>query len=403
MGRLILLILTAVSWDAWTLPDHCNDPTIKEISVPIDRLDHSKGEWVYRYQIIAGTRPNAPVLIQLPGGPGQRGISTDRNPEQKAWTVVNIDPRGAGCNKSEMDLLETFRTDQLAFDVLEVIRSENFKNYVVHGISYGTVWATVTASLAQRWNYPLPQAVILEGVLGRYFEAGDYFREFSRQWEVLKTEWGSDIIAPLLENKKPFGLTDSEWAQVVMNSVLLGPSPMSYDILKSLILPNLDSQSPMIQIIIQNHLRNLLENSAQLEEELHMKIFCRELTSEYLISDIALKQGYLIEVGEVISLCGDLRPEELYESSNWQIPVPIFYIQGERDPATSLDQALHHFNGQLQLEKHFLLVPRGGHNPLTHGLEDCADAILFEILFKNSMKDSAKSCALKPELLKEMQ
>lgn len=397
--RAVLVIFWILfSSKVMSTPLECDGPSIHKFEIPLDFKNPLLGHWTYRIQIIPGKDLKLPTVIRLPGGPGQSGIKTTPSPLdfQAPWTVINVDPRGAGCNTGDqLDLSDTFRTEQLARDVLEVVRQLKLKSYVVHGASYGTVWATVLSHLAQDFEIPLPNQVILEATLGRYFNPGEYFKEFELQWENLKPGIPLEHFAALIKDPLPFGLDSAQWGRVIMTALVLGDSPISGNPLTGLILPNIKSENKAVQMVVTGIVNSWAKDDSDMNGILHQKIFCRELASSYLATTIRLIGGRLVN-SEPTDLCENIAIEKLYESDHWQIPVPIVYIQGQADPATPLWHAKLHFAGQKSAPKTFIEVPGAGHNPLNLGLEDCAEDLMISILKGVDLAPSLASCAATP-------
>ena len=112
-----------------------------------------------------------------------------------------------------------------------------------------------------------------------------------------------------------------------------------------------------------------------------------------------LQKGELVGVTLGPSACGPYPVTRLYDSREWQIPVPIYYIQGEQDPATPLAGALYHYENQIQAKKTFIKVPEGGHNPLSYGLDDCYESLLKAILLQSDLGEALGRCQIKPVLV----
>jgi surfactin synthase thioesterase subunit len=55
--------------------------------------------------------------------------------------------------------------------VLAIVEELRLDDYMLYGISYGTLLATLVASRAEERGLPLPKAIVLEGVLGMAFDA----------------------------------------------------------------------------------------------------------------------------------------------------------------------------------------------------------------------------------------
>lgn len=78
-----------------------------------------------------------------------------------------------------------------------------------------------------------------------------------------------------------------------------------------------------------------------------------------------------------------------YDSEDYQIVgVPVYYLQGRDDNATTVDNAEHHYEKQVKASaKHYHVVPDAGHSVLGIKLKTCKD----EIFKKAAMQESLTS------------
>lgn len=128
---------------------------------------------------------------------------------------------------------------------------------------------------------------------------------------------------------------------------------------------------------------------------LHRNVFCREIADD--ISE--LKSGVLLSDGEFIfrsgNYCGDIRLSSPFDSAQLQLSTPIYYFNGERDPATPMTQARYHFEHQTLAKRYFVTVRGGGHNPLTANLGDCGKEVWKSILVGgNELQGALSACEL---------
>lgn len=122
---------------------------LKVINLKKDHIHQHRETFDFYYRHIIN-HPNQTTLVFLPGGPGGGSI-TDEQIESlfpSSFNYILIDPRGTGCNfMSEGDFpAETVTSEQTALDILEVIKKESLKKYIIWGESYGTLLGTILTS-----------------------------------------------------------------------------------------------------------------------------------------------------------------------------------------------------------------------------------------------------------------
>jgi pimeloyl-ACP methyl ester carboxylesterase len=175
----------------------CNGNDIYRVPVPVDYSDPAGPTFDLALRVRPGVTHGTPLVIVLPGGPGATLIREDPDVRSggipETYSVVLTDPRGAGCNDDPILAEDRYFTSEwLARDTLRIVtyleRSNGAPlNYIVYGQSYGTLQATIAASLAPRFGVTPPKAIVLEGTLGHSFENyGDHFAPFQAEWRALR-------------------------------------------------------------------------------------------------------------------------------------------------------------------------------------------------------------------------
>lgn len=124
--------------------------------MPKEHDNPSAGTFPYRYELsFVNKDPEATTAVYLPGGPGGGSIGETARFQENFPTMnlVLIDPRGVGCNFQGPDgfKLRQLSTEEHARDVLDVIKQLKLKNFIIYGISYGTVVGTKVALPVSFW------------------------------------------------------------------------------------------------------------------------------------------------------------------------------------------------------------------------------------------------------------
>lgn len=133
---------------------------------------------------------------------------------------------------------------------------------------------------------------------------------------------------------------------------------------------------------------------------LHRNISCHEIADDMvsLHSDVVLSNGELIS--NTGHYCGDLHFTNPYDSARLQLITPIYYFEGENDPATPMIQARYYYDNQLHTKRIFVTVHGGGHNALALNLRDCSSQIWKAITQgTNELRLALSGCKLSTTLV----
>ncbi len=264
----------------------CNNKSIIKIDRPILPNEFNSSTFSYSYQIARLSKPGSPTIIFLPGGPGASSINTsDAALNQKFpddFGIILTDPRGVGCNSNGWRSFpnEFYSTENFASDILAIIEKQGLDNYYIYGTSYGTVLATIVAQKIWQKHLVPPKAVVLEGTLGKFFEAGQDLLEFINQWKRVQVELPKSTLEKLREKNLPFFLTSEKWAGYIENNLTVGNIPFLGDWIVSQ-LSALDSSVPQVK---RDELQKLVlaEITKPIPadfERLYRLVSCQELTN----------------------------------------------------------------------------------------------------------------------------
>jgi pimeloyl-ACP methyl ester carboxylesterase len=365
------------------LPAHCDSPELMRIARPVASDGLVRGVYGYGFRFKAPATPEAPVIVFLPGGPGSS--STEAPPEfvPPDWGYLMTDPRGVGCNR----LAETptgevagayFRTQEIARDVVAAIRDRKLTNYVVFGISYGTLLGTTVAhDLARDPSIPAPRAVVLEGVLGHAFE-NFVGAAYISQWDRVRGLLPADVIARLDRDEAPYGIDATSWSRALMSMLPRGPLEVAN------ILTGLSTTQPAAT---QEEMLGLVKLFGSADptppgaQELYRQITCRELvdTTPATNLDVVFAGGRLVRnTPEEGTTCGELRITTPYDSATLPFETKLYYFLGDSDPATPIDQGNYHFEHHEGPAVRVVTID-GGHNPLQYNQADCAPSLMASI------------------------
>jgi pimeloyl-ACP methyl ester carboxylesterase len=152
--------------------------------------------------MIRGRSVDNPVLLYLTGGPGGTDIGAIRRDVtlEQDFTVVAWDQRGAGKSYSALDPTDTFTTNQLVADTLEVTnylraRFDQEKIYMV-----GQSWGSTLGVLAAQQHPELYHAFVGVGQMVSQRETDIMFWEDTLAWAE---ETGNSGLAETLRRNGP--------------------------------------------------------------------------------------------------------------------------------------------------------------------------------------------------------
>lgn len=379
-----------------SLNAYCNQPDVQTISLPLFPTNKKSREFRYSYRYRSGTGRPGPVIIFIPGGPGEDSIQ----PSQYADQIYNIpnnydaiftDPRGLGCNKDlNGDIFpEIFSSSLLASDILAMIKHLQLKNYILFGHSYGTVLATEVGARAEKGEAPPPSAIVLHGIVGHALIRETPYTGFVKQWNRIKANLPRSILSRLSSNNLPFGLSNDAWGRFIVGQLAQGAGPNFPDDLKSL-LSLLESED----IAQLERLRRAVIRAGEYVEDprvlaVFRPIWCNELSSQGN-SDMALINGQLVG-GRDPNLCDGFSLMSPYDSKKYVLSVPLYYISGANDPATTFEQAMYHFSHQSAAVRNFIDVSGAGHIPFMN-LSDCQGEIWESIVNGTDLSLALSAC-----------
>lgn len=332
----------------------------------------------YSFKLHPGTDPDAPTVIFLPGGPGETSIQAERDAAYVPLTypLITTDLRGTGCNAPvSVDHYpdDFYRSTAFADDVVAIVEELALDDYVLYGLSYGTLLATVVAHRLEQRGLPLPRALVLEGVLGEAFDA-DRPRDdiaFQERWRAVRDSLDDDIRSQLMSEPLPLGLNAEQWGTSISRALSVGASPLSEgnDYLFALLQVLAPGSGEAERAAVRSTLESFAASPIDaMSERLHHVVTCRELAEDDY-------ESMTLQAGELVTTtydCTDVALSEPFRASDWPVRVPIYYFSGTEDPNTPPWQALAHFEAQVTAARQLIQVEGGGHNPLLFNLGECA-------------------------------
>lgn len=317
------------------------------------------------YWTLKTFKPELSSLVLIPGGPGQSYQKLEWADIQNI-NIIFFDPRGMGCSiPSEKSLLNNpdfYSAKLIAHDLEQLRRHLKISKWSVYGHSYGTIPATIYASI-----YPeSTDKLLLEGTV---LKGGkDFWYSQARHDLIFKVlqNISPELQAKALSNSKTN--LHSFW----LSQGLLDSLPQGFDkeLLEKRLSQNyvLDQKRPFVPKIEEPE--DLLPYFSR---NAHLILSCKELAADqYSPKRLFYFDGQdfqFLQSPTYAEFCKEwpIKPD-LYDSKNYPINVPTYYFQGEYDYLTLHSEAFEHYLNNQSQEKYFFTLKNGGHNPLSLSL-----------------------------------
>jgi proline iminopeptidase len=392
--------------------DACADPSVKTIKRPYYPERTSSKTFAYSYEMHPAS-PGFPTVVYIPGGPGQTSIgessdwlSADKLPA--GFGLMLTDPRGVGCNNDGVEEYPAsfYSSQNVAGDVLAAVAKEGLKDWLVYGISYGTVVATITASKAEAGVDAAvpPKAVVLEGTLGRAMHAHEDTDTYVSLWNTeMAAHPGTQ--AAFSQTTLPLGYHTDQWNDVIQIGLMLGNvdatiagTKGAFDFL-GLLIEGATSSDSERQAWAKKTIDSLLGNPSMDTSVPGMKPFyfyvaCQEIWPD--VSGWSLQDGQLVVAEDASNPCAKLGLSltgNAFDAKQWPIKAPIYYLQGQADPATPVALARYHFTSEpTSKDRKLILVGGGGHNDFEYSLTSCYQPVWRAMAAGTGVEAAVQSC-----------
>jgi len=347
--------------------------------------------------------PGQPWVIYLPGGPGQTSIGA-APPGPGAYNWILTDPRTQGCNAVAGIPDESLTSEALARDVLAIIKAQAIPTgYLIYGQSYGTVVATILASLAEAdLSAPKPGAILLEGVNGRAARAhalmwpsgtSGVITPQQEEWVRIRSLILPAAIAELDATPPPLGFTAEQRGAYLYAILPFGDYPVIGNYVASQV--NKLAGTPEDRGALQKSISSAL--AAPSREPIATQIRCRELWAR--VPTVTYSGGQIIGIGDSCAAAGlTLTP---WDSKVWSVAKPIIYFEGERDSLTDPENAGYHFWSHYGAPRTFVYVRGGaGHLPLSSQMfySGCRGSVWEGIVGHTNLKTAVQGCNLQADV-----
>jgi pimeloyl-ACP methyl ester carboxylesterase len=349
--------------------------------------------FTYYFQVQRATVGNpgtAPFGIFINGGAGAPSIGyAPGTVFPPTFNVINTDVRGVGCNVNSANPFkaDALTTEYFSRDALSIVQVLRLPQYVLYGLSYGTVQATVMGHIARNEGIQPPTAVVLEGILGNWQLNNHDVVDLNKEWTKATAFIPASVVATFTQSSQPFGIPTSDWTTFLTHTLNRGTTPALGNNTVHYLAP-LGSSDPVAVAQAKAEIQNMTrEFNAGVSLEtvwVARVVHCTETGGSAFARDFV--NGRFVEIG--VDQCPALglkfiRP---YDSAQYPMNVPIYYFEGADDPNTDQESAQYHFDHQTQADRLFALIGSGGHTAMSSTLHEagCTPAILNAIALNPS-------------------
>jgi proline iminopeptidase len=322
----------------------------------------------------------------IPGGAGAPSIGYAPGAVfPPTFNVIYTDVRGVGCNINADNPFtpDALTTEYFSRDVLSIVQVLGLRKYVLFGVSYGTVQATVMANIAQNEGIQTPSALVLEGISGHWSITARNVLDLNKEWTRTKALLPASVADSFSRTPLPLGLSSADWYSFLFSTLNAGTTPQWGNNAAHYLRP-LGSSDPDVvaqaAIDIKNKIDGIKTGFPPETVRLATILHCTETAGSVYAKDFV--NGEIVNTGQDACPQWGLGFVHPYDSAQYPVTVPIYYFEGSEDPDTSPENALYHFNHQTQANRLFNLVWGGGHTDMSgtlHQIPGCTPAIFTAI------------------------
>lgn len=352
------------------------DITSKEngfyVTVPVDYKDASKGQTqIWTYLTSGAFNPALPTVIFFDGGSG--GNSHGWGKILKNFNEVHYDQRGIGCSHPQSLALyrdpNFYSNENNARDADEIRKALKIDKISVYGGSYGTVVATVYASIFASNT----TAAVLDGTVFNHEENYKVLRFY------LKRAYNQLPDGTKIGLKKYINQTSQIVSLWSLARVLMY-SNNPFDKLKTYLMMAFPSENEINQEIADKLFGANLFNDTFFGETVdaveafnNQMLNCKnspqkapmDLTLFGPIGDTYYELEKYENKIDRTAECAAIgaKDDKIYAATDYPLTVPTTYFQGNLDGATFADGAVKHYKQVAKGSKQIMIAVGGGHCP----------------------------------------
>lgn len=345
------------------------------LEVPISYKSNS-GKTKISYHLSKNFSLGKKTIVYFNGGPGGTSFQTDFTMIEEDVNVIYFNQRGAAFSRPESEELfnnqDYYSSENTARDALEIVKHLGVDKITAYGMSYGTVPATIFGSLFPEYT----RNVILEGVVydgqNRLWYGSHRIKLVQRYFDSLDAEMKANILK---YSNYPEVFTG--WFSAMAQRLMYGANFQTNmtNRLNSIFNNNITDVVTKENIIVQMLKQYSYSAAGDYDNMIFYSptmfnyISCKELSAQ---DELASFYAVFNEKNKLVPFkktsvnanhCDVLKINDVktYSAVNYPIHVPVIYIQGTTDGATTAEYAVWHYKNSAKGKAQLILAKNEGH------------------------------------------
>lgn len=346
------------------------------VRVPLDYKNPSEGTIGVYYFTQKEFNPELPTILYFQGGPGGSAHDMPAFRPLENWNALFIEYRGMGL--SYPDTIEQFWTtkyftsENVARDAAEVVKALGIKKVSVYGSSYGTLTATIFSSLFPE----LIRGVVLEGII---YKGDEYLWSSAHRQKILQNYLDHKIPPELRERVVKFSKAEGvhpAWFSRIAQSAMYGDD--FEDNLTMHLAFLLDGKDEDIISNLSGDPDAMfnMDDMFVFSPIFFLHIACKELSgfADHASFNFVFEGEKLVPMKQtvVLNACQEMKIDPTltkpYSALDYPISVPITYVQGVEDGATTAPTGIWHYKNVPTGKAQLFLIKKAGHGHLISNL-----------------------------------
>ena len=347
------------------------------LQVPLDHGEPNSAKIAIYYFTEKVFDPQLPTLLFFPGGPGGSGHYNKAFHALHDWNVIFMDYRGIGLSfPASVEVLRTtryFTSENVARDARLIAKELGADKVTVYGHSYGTVTANIFASL-----FPdMTRSVILEGIV---YQGDEQLWSSSHRQKILQkffNKLDAEMQDEIIRLSNLPGANKSWFSR--MGQQMMYQNNFEDEFLMRLIHLIGSSDTEKLESVSTDFDSGIINMDMLLfSANFFLHVACKELSAldQFASFNFAFEGRELKPIDQPVirNACAEMNIDaslvKTYRATNYKVSVPVFYIQGTMDGATTAPSGIWHYKYVPTGTAQLFLIKKAGHSPLYSELQN---------------------------------
>jgi proline iminopeptidase len=319
--------------------------------------------------------PKHPSLIFFTGGPGVSSRSTEF--EIPNTNVIFFEQRGISCSKPDTQELyldpNFYSSENTAKDAKAILDFLGIKKATIYGQSYGTIPATIFASLFKSKT----NALIIEGVIYEGNESLWHSRIKKDLLQQFFNRQPENIQAKILTLSQSGKLPKTWFSKLGGMMLYMNNGIETFQTFFDNIITM--EENDFINFVLNFYPSPHIAEDYSFGDVMMGMIGCQEISMSDSTLSLDLEfNGNILNFSNISSeyqeRCVPLNLTSKryvpYRAINYPVFANTYYFLGENDGATDIHQGMNHFRNVAKIDKNLIILKKGGHLPALGLLKD---------------------------------